>query len=196
MRTRSSRALKPEQLVKQVRLGSEAAIETLYGQVYDIARPYLRWRLGELADVEFEDCIHEAFLAALEAIQAEAIRDPGKLRSFILTIVRHKATVVIRKASRDRRQLDVQECLHLIDQAPGQERMLMTSERSRLLQHFLKQLGPVEREILIRFYLSGHSRERICRDLELSPTQFRLRKSRAKARLTRIVSESLARNES
>ncbi len=182
--------------MKQVRLGCPVAIEILYDNVHEIARPYLRWRLGELAGDEFEDCIHEAFLAALEAIQAEAIRDPARLRSFIQTIVRHKATMVIRKASRDRRQLDVQECLHLIDQAPGQERMLMISERGQLLQHFLKQLSPMEREILIRFYLSGHSRERICRDLELTPTQFRLRKSRAKARLTRIVSESVADRES
>ena len=194
--TRSTRIAKPEQLVKQVRQECPFAIEALYGMVYEIARPYLRWRLGERASDESEDCVHEAFLAALEAIQSEAIRDPARLRSFILTIVRHKATVVLRKTTRDRRQLDVEECLHLIDQAPGQERLLMISERSRLLQHFLQQLGPSEREILIRFYLSGHSRERICRDLELTPNQFRLRKSRAKARLTRIVAQSLTKPQS
>ena len=46
----------------------------------------------------------------------------------------------------------------------------------------LKSLPQRDREILIRFYLHEQRPEQICEDMNLSETQFRLIKSRAKAR--------------
>ena len=46
----------------------------------------------------------------------------------------------------------------------------------------LKGLSSRDREILTRFYLQEESQEQICREMKLTDTQFRLLKSRAKAR--------------
>jgi DNA-directed RNA polymerase specialized sigma24 family protein len=43
-------------------------------------------------------------------------------------------------------------------------------------------LSKRDRDVLTRFYLKEQSAEEICRDLNLTETQFRLIKSRAKAR--------------
>ncbi len=47
----------------------------------------------------------------------------------------------------------------------------------------LECLSSRDREILVRYYLSEQSREQICREMSLTETQFRLAKSRAKAKL-------------
>jgi RNA polymerase sigma-70 factor, ECF subfamily len=46
----------------------------------------------------------------------------------------------------------------------------------------LRSIGKRDREVLIRFYLEEQTPERICREMGLTETQFRLIKSRAKAR--------------
>jgi RNA polymerase sigma-70 factor, ECF subfamily len=46
----------------------------------------------------------------------------------------------------------------------------------------LRNLSWRDREILTRFYLRGESQERVCSEMNLTGTQFRLLKSRAKAR--------------
>jgi hypothetical protein len=45
----------------------------------------------------------------------------------------------------------------------------------------------------MRFYLQEQSPRQICRDLGLTPTQFRLTKSRAKARFTELGRARFAR---
>jgi DNA-directed RNA polymerase specialized sigma24 family protein len=46
----------------------------------------------------------------------------------------------------------------------------------------LRGLSARDREVLTRFYLHEQSQEQICREMNLTGTQFRLMKSRAKAR--------------
>jgi len=48
-------------------------------------------------------------------------------------------------------------------------------------------LSQRDREILKRFFLQEQSQEQICREMALTETQFRLLRSRAKARLGKIV---------
>ena len=50
------------------------------------------------------------------------------------------------------------------------------------MQETLQQLSERDREILTRFYLHEETQEEICQDMSLTETQFRLLKSRAKAR--------------
>jgi Protein of unknown function (DUF2384) len=55
----------------------------------------------------------------------------------------------------------------------------------RRIDQVLAALSAKEREVLTRFYLREQSAERICREMDLSHTDFRLLKSRAKARFWR-----------
>jgi len=48
------------------------------------------------------------------------------------------------------------------------------------------------RDILVRFYLKEQSQEQICREMSLTETQFRLRKSRAKEKFNKVVHRELS----
>jgi DNA-directed RNA polymerase specialized sigma24 family protein len=48
-----------------------------------------------------------------------------------------------------------------------------------------------DRDILTRFYLHEQSQEQICQDMNISETQFRLLKSRAKARFGEMGKKKL-----
>jgi len=52
-----------------------------------------------------------------------------------------------------------------------------------------------DREILTRFYLQEQTQEEICAEMNLSDTQFRLLKSRAKARFGELGRKKLARRK-
>ena len=65
-------------------------------------------------------------------------------------------------------------------------------QRNELIQKVLQELGIRDREILTRFYLREQSQEQICVEMGLSETQFRLLKSRAKARFGELGKKKLA----
>ncbi len=50
----------------------------------------------------------------------------------------------------------------------------------------MNRMRPRDREVLVRFYVQEQDAAEICRTMDLTETQFRLLKSRAKARLTRL----------
>ena len=54
------------------------------------------------------------------------------------------------------------------------------------MRDLLSTLSRREREILTRFYLHEQSKDQICEEMALTDTQFRLAKSRAKQRLSRM----------
>ena len=57
----------------------------------------------------------------------------------------------------------------------------------------LRGISARDREILTRFYLYEQTQEQICAEMNLSETQFRLLKSRAKARFGELGKRSLGR---
>jgi DNA-directed RNA polymerase specialized sigma24 family protein len=56
----------------------------------------------------------------------------------------------------------------------------------------LDALSQRDREILVRFYLKEQPQEKICEEMDLTETQFRLLKSRAKAKFGEIGKKKLA----
>ena len=60
--------------------------------------------------------------------------------------------------------------------------MAASSQRIELMRVVLGELSGKDREILTRFYLNEQAQEQICAEMDLTDTQFRLLKSRAKAR--------------
>jgi RNA polymerase sigma-70 factor (ECF subfamily) len=59
------------------------------------------------------------------------------------------------------------------------------------MRDILAKLSERDREILTRFYLHEESQEQICGEMNLTETQFRLLKSRAKARFGEIGKRKL-----
>jgi DNA-directed RNA polymerase specialized sigma24 family protein len=70
---------------------------------------------------------------------------------------------------------------------------LYNRQRVTFVRDILRQLSALDREILRRFYLEEQTKEQICREMRLTPTQFRNMKSQAKLALTEIGRRRLRR---
>jgi DNA-directed RNA polymerase specialized sigma24 family protein len=71
----------------------------------------------------------------------------------------------------------------------------MERQNVDLAMRVLTSLPWRDREVLMRFYLKEQSPRQICRDMGLTQTQFRLTKSRAKARFTELARARFALRE-
>jgi RNA polymerase sigma factor (sigma-70 family) len=87
--------------------------------------------------------------------------------------------------------LDVGE--QVADRRLNPEENTACEQRIALMYETLQQLPPRDREILIRYYLYEETRDEICQRMGLTETQFRLFKSRAKARLGGLGKKKLQR---
>jgi RNA polymerase sigma factor (sigma-70 family) len=88
------------------------------------------------------------------------------------------------KSRRNHRPIELLPTLS--DRRPDPERSAIAHESYEVAMRVLNGLPPRDREVLVRFYLREQTAEEICRDLELTETQFRLIKSRAKARYGKL----------
>jgi RNA polymerase sigma factor (sigma-70 family) len=64
-------------------------------------------------------------------------------------------------------------------------------QKVEFMTSILQSLSDRDREILTRFYLDEQTQEQICEEMDLSETQFRLLKSRAKARFGELGKRKL-----
>ena len=69
-----------------------------------------------------------------------------------------------------------------IDGKNNPEESVISEQRTALMREALSCIPPRDREILTRFYIHEQPQEQICSEMNLSETQFRLLKSRAKTR--------------
>jgi RNA polymerase sigma factor (sigma-70 family) len=180
-------------LVARIQQGSESAMRELYELVRACAGPYFRWRLGSPGvRNEMDDRLHDTYLVAVEAILTGTIREPERLVGFIRTVVRYQATMAIRRAAHGRKTFEPAEDHPVADQRPTPERSHLEAERYSMMHSLLQEMNGRDREILERFYMDGHSPARICAEMKLTSTQFRLYKSRAKARFSTLALERIS----
>ena len=81
------------------------------------------------------------------------------------------------------------------DCQPDPEELARHSESRAVAREALKALPEHYREVLVRFYLGHQSPDEICHDLGLTPTQFRLTKSRAKNLFGRLGKQLMRRRK-
>ncbi|MBC7927508.1 MAG: sigma-70 family RNA polymerase sigma factor [Bryobacteraceae bacterium] len=167
-------------LVDSVRDGESDAMEKLYFLFERGVRFYLYRRLGPQ---DLEDKIHDVFLIVVQAIRRGDLREPERLMGFVRTIVRRQVAAHIDSVVHSRREETPLEPGTIVpDRNRTPEEKAIGEQRSDLMLRILKSLSSRDREILTRFYLHEESQETICLEMKLSDTQFRLLKSRAKAR--------------
>ena len=68
-------------------------------------------------------------------------------------------------------------------------------EKIALMKHVLREMSDRDFEVLTRSYIREQPAGRICADMKLTPTQFQLLKSRAKARLSEVMRRKLGRKQ-
>ena len=169
-------------LIDRARRGDEAAFVLVYQQhrrsVFQFA-----WRLTGSQSAA-EDITQECFLALL----AGAAFDPafGRLRTYLLGIVRHRAMRRVRIAERESAELpDAPAAIDTMD-------AVLASERASMVERAIASLPGAQREALILFEYEGLSMEEIAQLTGSETGANKARLFRARESLRRKLSPFMA----
>ena len=177
-------------LVERIRSGEIGGMEELYRRFSKAIRFYVWRRLGS---AEQDDKVHDTFVLVVQAIRRGELREPERLMPFVRTVVRRLVAAHIERAIQLRKdQITEDSGLRIADPTTDPEQNAMFRQKLELIQQVLAELDKRDREILTRFYLKEQAQDRICTEMELTVTQFRLLKSRAKARFGELGKKRLA----
>lgn len=178
-------------LVQQIRDEDPAAMEHLYRIFGRGIRYYLCRQLGPQ---DLEDKVHDTFLIVVQAIRRGDLREPDRLMGFVRTVVRRQVAASIEHAVHTRRDVqDVEETAGLTDHSQTPEETVISRQQAEIMASVLRSISKRDREVLTRFYLLEQSQTQICEEMRLTETQFRLLKSRAKARFGELGRRRLVR---
>jgi RNA polymerase sigma-70 factor (ECF subfamily) len=176
-------------LVDRIRYSATDGMEELYLLFSKGIRFYLCRQLGPQ---ELDDKVHDAFVVVVQAIRRGELREPQRLMGFVRTVVRRQVAAHIDKAVHSRReQMDLDSTVRVADPHGNPEEAAIFRQRVELIQRVLGELSVRDREILTRFYLYEQGQDQICSEMALTETQFRLLKSRAKARFGELGKKKL-----
>jgi RNA polymerase sigma-70 factor (ECF subfamily) len=169
-------------------------MEELYSSFSRGVRYYFCKHLGP---ADLDDRVHDAYLTVVQAIRTGSLREPEALMGFVKTIIRRQVAAGIDEAVQSRRErADFEVSSFVMDARQNPEQEAIGRQKTQLMVQVLREISPRDREILTRFYLHGQEQEEICQEMNLTETQFRLLKSRAKARFGDLGRKRLSSAES
>ncbi len=174
-------------LVSRIANHDPKALEDLYDYLNRVVRPHIRFKLPEH---EPDDILHETLTVVVEAVQGGALRNPDYLRGYVQSVVRRLvARRIVRAIWKRKRTVNSESALSNTPSADNPESQVLHRERGEMIVRGLRRMRSRDSELLTRFYLLEEPFQEICRDMQLTETQFRLYKSRAKAKLTAWIAE-------
>jgi RNA polymerase sigma-70 factor, ECF subfamily len=166
-----------ESIVGQVAAGSPLALETLY----HLLSP-LRFEIaGRVDRSQIDDLYHDTIVALIDAIQSGLVRVPEALPTYARTIIKRRFCRWVGEMALARASVDP-DAAALRDRSLNPEQRRIWMQQREIAGRILGALPARERDMLARFYLKQESPAEIRRAMQLTPTQFRLLKSRALAR--------------
>ena len=175
------------ELLGRIRAGEPSAEEELVRRFSRGLSIMLR-RLA--ADPSLAEDLHqETFRVVLGKARAGEIREPEKFLGFLRSTARHLWIGERRKSARRNEPEAVQGPTGGATAAaePPQLRRLLRSEEAGRVRRLLGELRFVrDREILVRYYLSDESKERICDELGVEPARFKKVLYRARTRMREL----------
>lgn len=182
-----------ELVANGIRAGEAWAMETLYRVMHGFLRARIAYllRIDEQNDVA--DLLHDCYLEACVSIRRGWLSEPNRLMGFVRTIVERKAARYMGERSADRQfcptSIDEEQDLRDEIAAPSLNPLdlAIAAQTEQQRNRSLCALRPIDRDILERFYVDEQPKVDICRELRLTPKQYELRKSRAKAKFGKIA---------
>jgi RNA polymerase sigma-70 factor (ECF subfamily) len=169
-------------LVERVQRGHPAALEELYG----LAKNFTYFLMRQLGDEDLLDKVHDIFVTVAQSIRAGKLRDPERLIPFLTTVTRFYTYNQIDRRVHRRKRCGPIDDVNPVDPRINLERAAYAKQRHIIAREILHSMPCRDRDVLERFYLAEQSKEQICHEMQLTPTQFRLLKSKAKATFTKI----------
>jgi RNA polymerase sigma-70 factor (ECF subfamily) len=168
-------------LVQRIHDGDSAAMEELYGIFAKGIRYFL---LRNLGPDDLDDKVHDCFVIVTQAIRNGDLREPERLMGYVRTVVKRQIAGSIDIAVQQRRnRVEFDDSLFSVsDWRDNPESSVIARQRAEIARKVLDGVSRRDREILNRFYVMEQPQEKICEEMGLTYNQFRLLKSRAKAR--------------
>ena len=175
-------------LVERVAGGDPNALQTLCASLAWL-KGYFRNHVGP---DDAEDMFHDMIIVLTKQIQEGALIEPERFLGYVRAIVQRRTAAQIRVRMRSRRACSVDD-VQLSDPAEDTETSLARKELRTIAHRVLQSMPVQQREVLIRFYILEQLPEVIQEELGITPTQFRLIKSRAKARFADLCRKAMER---
>jgi RNA polymerase sigma factor (sigma-70 family) len=127
-----------------------------------------------------DDLYHDTIVTLVDAIRKGQLRTAEALPAFARTIAGRRVYRFLREAVLARATVDANS-VAVCDRSPNPEQERMRTEKREIAARILAATPACQREVLTRFYLKQESAVEIQCSMQLTATQFRLMKSRAKA---------------
>ena len=155
----------------------------------------LRYLAARHCPAYSEDCVHDTIMTVTRQIRAGQLQTPAALPGYLNIVLKRTAWNKKLQAERVNTNPEVFDTVVATrsDERDSPQQRLEVQERAQILREVLSALKPQEREILTRFYLHGETPERICQQMQITETQFRLNKSRSKKKLESLAQKRLQR---
>jgi RNA polymerase sigma-70 factor (ECF subfamily) len=172
-------------VVDSVKSGDPEGLADLY-KLFRILSNSLR---NKVDFYEYDDIMHDMFLTAVDAIQSGQLREPAALSSFIHGIAHKMLCAKINRRNRMTKNNEFyRHWLFTHKEVASPEEVYTREEQIAIVRGLISKLDShYMRECIGRFYLEDQTKEQICHDLNLTETQFRLAKSRAKSKLQEMA---------
>lgn len=177
------------ELSRRIREGDVTAEGELIRQFEPGLRVILRRRTG--GDIGLlQDLVQETLLIVIQRLRGIGIDDPQKIAAFAAQTARNLAIASLRKAERQRTDVDSEATNRNPDTSCGVLEQAEDMEAALAVRALLRELPQSrDRLMLKRFYLEDHEKETICREMQLSEAAFNQALSRARKRFRQILEE-------
>lgn len=177
------------ELVEKIKQRQPSGFEELYGLV----KNFTFFLMRQLGAEELQDKVHDVFVTVTQAILSGKLRDPERLVPFLTTVTRFYTYNQIERRISRRRVAALSEGINPADTRMNLEQNAYSQQRTTIAHEILSAMPRRDRDVLHRFYLQEQSKEQICQEMQLTPTQFRLLKSKAKSTFTELGRRRLSR---
>ena len=177
------------ELSRRIREGDVSAESELMRQFESGLRVLLRRRTGGDLGL-LQDLVQETLLVVIQRLRGEGIDEPAKLAAFAAQTARNLAIASLRKAERQKTDVDSEATERNADPTRSVEGLAEDAEAAMAVRALLRELPQSrDRLMLKRFYLDDHDKEVICQEMQLSEAAFNQALSRARRRFKQILEE-------
>ncbi len=145
-----------------------------------MARNFTYFIMRQLGHDDLQDKVHDVFVSAATAISAGKLRDSERLTPFLTTLTRfYTYGQIDRRVVRRKYNMPLEHA-NIPDGRINLEHGIYHQQRARIVRDILGLMPKRDRDVLERFYVYEQTKEQICSEMNLTSTQFRLLKSKAK----------------
>lgn len=175
-------AARTDDVVELIRNGHPAGLEELYA----MARNFTFFIMRQLGTDDIQDKVHDIFVTAATAISGGKLRDSARLTPFLTTLTRFYTYGQIDRRVVLRKYVIPLEHANIPDRHDNIEHNIYRQQKMRIVREILGSMPTRDRDVLHRFYVEEQTKEQICKEMNLTPTQFRLLKSKAKSTFAKL----------